>query len=91
MATPRRCNVASSTRHADLGRVQSDAFGDCSRTEVAHTDVCAIVKRGLAQSCDSNCMPVKKKREFSDFVTPAVPLRCGGDCRRLAGRPPFRE
>ena len=42
---------------------------------------------GLAKSCDSNRLPVKKNRHFSGFSTSTVPLRCGGggDRRRLRG------
>ncbi len=27
---------------------------------------------------ESNCLPVKKNRRFSDFLPPGVPFRCGG-------------
>jgi hypothetical protein len=44
-----------------------------------------IAMREIGTSSDSNCLPVKKKLAFSDFLTPAVAFRRGGggDRRRL--------
>jgi hypothetical protein len=33
---------------------------------------------GPTSNALSNCLPVKKNRQFPDFLTPALPLACGG-------------
>ena len=46
-----------------------------------------------SQAGVSNRLPVKKNQRFRDFLTPAVPLACGGggDRRRQTGLTAFQN
>ena len=50
---------------------------ECLPAAVGHSPR-SIAVRGLSKSYDSNRLPVKKKRSFPHFLTPALPFRCGG-------------
>ncbi len=60
------------------GNVPSELFRDRFPAAVGHGDAGAIAVRGLAESCDSNRLLVKKNQMFSEFLSFAVPFRRGG-------------
>ena len=82
---PKGNGIIAASRH--LLTFNPEYFATVCLWSEGHADALAIAIREIVKSCDSNFLPVKKKRKFSEFLTLALPVRRGGwgDRRKLAG------